>query len=165
MDTSSPSNYHDESTDSAIEGLKAVAEYIKKLDPTGKKVRAVITPRFALTSTVELMERLSQLARKEQLPITTHFAETKSEIKEAESMFNKSEYEVYDQSGILDSSTILAHCIYVSDDEIKGLKDKKCGVVHCPISNSALASGICPVRPYFEVSTRSVHQRSMMGII
>eukprot|EP00831_Metopus_contortus_P048659 TRINITY_DN3979_c0_g1_i3.p1 TRINITY_DN3979_c0_g1~~TRINITY_DN3979_c0_g1_i3.p1 ORF type:complete len:201 (-),score=41.30 TRINITY_DN3979_c0_g1_i3:180-782(-) len=46
------------------------------------------------------------------------------------------------QAGLLSEKTILAHCIYLTEEEKKLLLEKKCGLVHCPSSNFNLMSGV-----------------------
>ena len=46
--------------------------------------------------------------------------------------------------GVLDEKTILVHCVWVTDEDIKILVKTKASVVHCPLSNLKLGSGIAP---------------------
>jgi 5-methylthioadenosine/S-adenosylhomocysteine deaminase len=46
----------------------------------------------------------------------------------------------------LDEKTVIAHAIWLDDDEMRILKDRNVSVVHCPISNLKLASGIARVK-------------------
>ncbi|MBP1754409.1 MAG: amidohydrolase [Firmicutes bacterium] len=42
----------------------------------------------------------------------------------------------------------MAHCIYLTEDEIKLAKQNQVFIAHCPDSNMNLSSGIAPVRTY-----------------
>lgn len=42
--------------------------------------------------------------------------------------------------------TVMAHGIYLTDDEITLLKDRGTAVIHCPSSNTCLKSGLCDVQ-------------------
>ena len=48
--------------------------------------------------------------------------------------------------GLLTSRTILAHCVHLSDQELRLLSQTGAGVSHCPNSNFSLKSGVCDVR-------------------
>ena len=47
--------------------------------------------------------------------------------------------------GVLDRRTLLAHCIWVDENDIEMMAKSGCGITHCPESNMKLASGIAPV--------------------
>lgn len=40
----------------------------------------------------------------------------------------------------------MAHCIWLSDEEIYTLRERGVGVAHCPNSNISVRSGLCDVR-------------------
>ncbi|MDO5411581.1 MAG: amidohydrolase family protein [Lachnospiraceae bacterium] len=46
------------------------------------------------------------------------------------------------------AKSIMAHCVYSSEEEIDLMKQHGVYIAHCPQSNSNLASGIAPVRDY-----------------
>jgi 5-methylthioadenosine/S-adenosylhomocysteine deaminase len=46
---------------------------------------------------------------------------------------------------ILAENTIFAHCVHISNDEIKLLKDSGTSVSHNPVSNMMLGDGVAPV--------------------
>lgn len=50
--------------------------------------------------------------------------------------------------------TIMAHCVYSTDAEIRLLKQNGVYVAHCPASNMNLSSGIAPIRMYLELGLR-----------
>ena len=50
-----------------------------------------------------------------------------------------------DQLGILDEHAQIVHAVWVDDLEIDLLRDRNALVVHCPVSNAVLGSGIAPI--------------------
>ena len=80
--------------------------------------------------------------------IQTHISENKSELELVRGMFPEagSYAAVYDKHGLLTPRTILAHAVHLSRQEIDLVKAREAKVSHCPASNSALGSGLCPVR-------------------
>ena len=40
----------------------------------------------------------------------------------------------------------MAHCIWLSDDEIYTLRERGVGVSHCPNSNVSIRSGLCDLK-------------------
>ena len=57
---------------------------------------------------------------------------------------------VYDHHGLLTSKTILAHAVHLSQDEVALCKVRNAKISHCPASNTAIGSGLCPVRDYLD---------------
>ena len=53
--------------------------------------------------------------------------------------------EYLDEIGLLNSKTLLAHCVHLKDKEISLLAQKGTSVVHCPTSNLKLGSGIARI--------------------
>jgi len=47
--------------------------------------------------------------------------------------------------GVFEQKTVAAHCVWVTEDDISILADKKVTITHNPTSNLKLASGIAPV--------------------
>lgn len=145
-----PSYYVDESTESAVAATKATIAHIRTLDPSHTKVLPIITPRFAISCTHSLLSELGTLAASTNPPthIQTHISENTSEISFTRKLFpSASSYaDVYDSASLLTPRTILAHGVHLSPDERALIKSRDSGISHCPTSNTALASGLCPVR-------------------
>lgn len=53
---------------------------------------------------------------------------------------------MYDAFGCLTRATVLAHAVHISEDEARLIRERGSGIAHCPVSNSALASGMARVR-------------------
>lgn len=104
--------------------------------------------RFAPTCTTPLMKKLGELAAKYDIPIQSHISENRDEIKWVQSIFpdSKSYADVYASHGLLNSKTIMAHGVWLGEDEIKLFVEKGAGVSHCPLSNICLTSGYMPLR-------------------
>lgn len=74
--------------------------------------------------------------------IHTHVNETKKEIEDLFSKTGKSAIQALDSLGLLNSRTVAAHCVHMTDEEIKLMAERKGNVAHCPRSNLKLGSGI-----------------------
>lgn len=110
-------------------------------------------PRFALTSTPQLLERLGELRQKyPETYFHTHLSEQPSEIQATLNAFPEAlDYtDVYARHQLLGQRSILAHGIHLSDSEQQVLKDKECVIAHCPGSNFFLKSGRFPLRTVIE---------------
>jgi guanine deaminase len=110
-------------------------------------LRYAITPRFAPTSTPELLEAAGQL--KKEFPdawVHTHISENKNEVLWVQSLFPEAEYaDVYDRFGLLDDRAVLAHGVYLTAEELDLLARRGARISHCPNSNLFLGSGLFPL--------------------
>ena len=149
MDTDlNPPYLRDESPKQAIEDTKATIAHIDSIDPHYTLVKPIITPRFALSCSSPLMSDLGALAKQTNLPIQTHLSENLAEVALVRKFYpNHDSYShVYDTHDLLTPKTVLAHCVHLSPDERKLLKKRESKISHCPVSNTSISSGLCPVR-------------------
>lgn len=111
------------------------------------KSRYAITPRFAITTHPDVMEASSKIAQDHDCFIQTHLCETKQEIEFVLDLYSKipgfekvkTYTEIYEKCGILGPKSILGHGIYLTNDELKMLKDSSSSIAHCPSSNAPVA--------------------------
>ena len=77
--------------------------------------------------------------------IHTHASEQKEEDDAVKAEFGRRSIAQLDHYGILGERTLIAHCVWLTDDEIKRVADTGTSIAHCPISNAKLASGVARV--------------------
>lgn len=108
----------------------------------------IITPRFAITCSMDLMKQLAGLAKKYDLPIQSHIAENLDEVEFTLKLFpgHANYAEVYDAAGLLTNKCVMAHSVHLSDEEVKLFAKRGTSVSHCPSSNTNLQSGMCDVK-------------------
>ena len=153
MDRNSPSFYIEPSVQDSLDATQDVINAIKQIDPTASLVRPILTPRFAISCTDELLQGLGELVTDNPyLPIQTHFNEAQSEIDATLSLFPAftNEVDLYSHFGLLNDRTILAHCCHMTPYETEKLKDLGCGIAHCPIANTTVGGGFmaAPIRNF-----------------
>lgn len=138
-------NYY-ETTEESMKNINKFIEDLVKLN--SPLIKPIITPRFALNCDMTLMKELGNLAKQKNLHIQTHISENLSEIEEIKKKYPEySSYAaVYDNAGLLTNKTVLAHGIYLSDNEITLLNERGTAVIHCPSSNTCLKSGLCDIQ-------------------
>ena len=129
--------------------LRDSQELIEKWDGyDGGRLHYVLTPRFALTCSFDLLKGIGKIAKKYDVHIQSHLAESKAEIEVVmKTYYDFDNYtDIYLKAGLLTEKTIMAHCVYLEDEEIKMLKKTGTKISHCPSSNRFLQSGIMPYR-------------------
>ncbi|TFK30228.1 guanine deaminase [Coprinopsis marcescibilis] len=171
MNHDSPAYYIEDSVETSISATKSLIAHIKSLPPSSSAhasqgtaqplVQPILTPRFAISCTSELLSALGELASSDKssnsanpnpILIQTHIAENLSEIEYTKQLFpGAPNYaSVYDQHGLLRQGTILAHGVHLNEEEVALIKQRGAGISHCPTSNFNLRSGVAPVGHYLD---------------
>lgn len=132
------------SAKNADEALAIAERQLKKYknDPF---VSVAVSPHSIYAVSKENLLKAKRLAKKYKAPFHIHLAETKFEFDQCLKKNKLTPVEYLDSLEVLDSKSILAHCVWVTNEDIKILAKRKANVVHCPLSNLKLGSGIAPV--------------------
>lgn len=107
--------------------------------------RVVLAPCAPFNVTAELMKESAKLARRYNVRLHTHLAETKDEERYTLERFNMRPLEYMDTLDWIGNDVWYAHGIHFNDEELKILAKTQTGVAHCPISNMKLSSGIARI--------------------
>jgi 5-methylthioadenosine/S-adenosylhomocysteine deaminase len=119
-------------------------EVAKRHKPESR-VALGLGPSGPTRCTDKMLEVAVDLGCKHSLYLHTHVAETKSESVIAEELYHCRMVRHLDDLGFLGPRTSLAHCVWIDGEEIALISRSGAVVVHNPISNMALGSGIAPV--------------------
>jgi 5-methylthioadenosine/S-adenosylhomocysteine deaminase len=126
------------------DALKFTEGFIRRFrnDPL---ILPAVAPHALYTNSGETLRASRALANRYDVPLLIHVAETQRERDDAVAKFGKTPVETLDSLGVLSGRTLAAHVIWVSDSDLRTLKDRGTGIAHCPSSNAKLASGVAPV--------------------
>ncbi|WP_054691951.1 5'-deoxyadenosine deaminase [Syntrophomonas palmitatica] len=109
------------------------------------RIHYAFCPRFAVSCSDELLRSLAALSRQHNIPVHTHASENRSETALIEKEHGLSNINYLESLGLCNDRLILAHCIYLNNEEMKILAESKTNIVHCPGSNLKLGSGIARI--------------------
>jgi guanine deaminase len=104
-----------------------------------------VTVRFAPTSTEAQLAMAGGLCRADPtLYMQTHVAENRDEVRWVGELFPhaRSYLDVYARAGLLHRRSILAHGIWLDDNDRAALRDTGAQIAFCPTSNLFLGSGL-----------------------
>lgn len=110
-----------------------------------------IGPHSTYTCTPEILKEVVDLAQKYDVPLLIHVAETEGEVDGTRQLYGCLPAFCLDNFGILDSKALAIHGVYLTEEEIKLMAQKRVGVAHAPTSNLKLASGVAPVARMLEL--------------
>lgn len=134
--------------------------WIKAVKDRFKNTKPILTPRFIPCCTDALMEKLREIQMVYGLPVQSHLSESRGEIEFVKMLrpnnpFYGDSYNEFDLFGKNDDihtdvKTVMAHCVWSTDEEMELMQKNGVFVAHCPASNMNLASGIAPIRKFFD---------------
>ncbi|MEI6588171.1 MAG: amidohydrolase [Candidatus Moraniibacteriota bacterium] len=108
-------------------------------------IKVAVAPHSIYAVCQKNLLKAKKLAEKYSAPLHIHLAETKVEFDECLEKNKLTPIAYLDELGLLDEKSILAHCVWITDKDIEIMTKKKVNVVHCPLSNLKLGSGIAPI--------------------
>jgi len=120
----------------------------------GSMCRVVVAPCSPFSVTPELMRESATLARRHEVRLHTHLAETIDEQRFCIERFGKRPYELMEDLGWTGEDVWFAHGIHLSDGEIGRVAASRTGVAHCPSSNMRLGAGMCRVEDLVRAGAR-----------
>ena len=112
-------------------------------------ITPTIDPHAPYTNSEETIKRSVELAKKYDIILNMHLAETKGEVADLISKYGSvSDY--LKKMNLYDCKLNFAHCVHLSQEDIKDFAKYNVGVAHNPESNMKLASGAAPVTAMLE---------------
>ena len=88
----------------------------------------------------ETLEAVAELSRELEVKVHIHVSETRREVFECKKKYGLFPVEYLDRLGVLSDRCILVHLGWVTSWEIELIREKGACVVHCPSSNTKLAT-------------------------
>jgi 5-methylthioadenosine/S-adenosylhomocysteine deaminase len=113
-------------------------------------VSIAVAPHSIYALSEKYLIKAKDLSRKYDTVLHIHAAETKKEFDDCQKKNDLTPIGYLDKLGLLDEKSVLAHCIWITDKDIDILAERKAHVVHCPLSNLKLGSGIAPIAKLLE---------------
>lgn len=114
-------------------------------------MRYAVTPRFSLSTTDALLDVCGELLG-DDVWFTSHLNENRAEVQAVAELFPGSQdyLDTYARHGLVTPRSVFAHNVHATDAELALMGESGAGVAHCPTSNSALGSGLFPLRRHIE---------------
>ncbi len=113
-------------------------------------VHPIVQAHSTYTTTPKMMHKVYEFKQEYGVPFTTHASENQAEVDNVYEQYGKTPIELLQSYNLLDSDTILAHCVKLQDHEIALLGESHTNIVHCPESNLKLGCGIARIADMIE---------------
>ncbi|WP_066288264.1 5'-deoxyadenosine deaminase [Bacillus sp. FJAT-29937] len=111
----------------------------------GGRIQYAFCPRFVVSCTEELLTTVRDLSKQYNVRVHTHASENATEILLVEKEHGMRNVVYLDSIGLANERLILAHCVWLDEEEKRIIKERGVKVSHCPGSNLKLASGVAEI--------------------
>ncbi len=139
---------HDPYFRSTTATLELIEEAVRQFHRPDEGVNILVAPTGIQLCSDALFEGCSELSDRYNLCRHSHLLETKAQEKLAHEKYGCTAVEHLKRIGYLDHRTSLAHCVHLTENDIAILTETQSTVVHNPLSNLRLGSGIAPILKY-----------------
>ncbi|WP_458119256.1 5'-deoxyadenosine deaminase [Paenibacillus sp. Z6-24] len=120
----------------------------------GGRIQYAFCPRFVVSCTEKLLTEVRDLSAQYHVRVHTHASENRGEIALVEQERGMRNIVYLDHIGLANPRLILAHCVWLSEEEKQILHRRGVKVTHCPGSNMKLSSGIAEIP---DLMNRHIH--------
>ena len=111
----------------------------------GGRIRIEASVHAEYTSTYQLWDALSEYAINNGLRMQVHLSETKQEHDACVEKYGLTPAQLLDCHHVFDVPAIAAHCVHLTEEDMRLLARRHVSAAHCPVSNLKLASGCADV--------------------
>lgn len=127
-------------------GIDTVSDNIASFQQIGAEKDALVRAFFGIEwlpcASPEILLETRQAATELGTGIHIHLNESLSEVEDSLSRFGKRPTELAYELGFLGPDVVAAHCVHLSDDEIRMMAETGTHISHNPGSNAYLGNGI-----------------------
>jgi 5-methylthioadenosine/S-adenosylhomocysteine deaminase len=104
-------------------------------------IQPVVAPHATYTCGPETLLKSLEISGKYDVLLHIHCCETREEVYDVEKRYGVRPVEQLNKYGLLSDKMILAHCGWITKNEIQDIKKGGATVSHCPVSNMKIATG------------------------
>lgn len=128
-------------------GAEALYRELAKRFPGRGRVQAAVMPHSVYTTSDDVLKRCMKLVEELDLMLHIHLSESAGEVEQCRSLHQgRRPVEYARDMGLLNSRTVLAHMVDVTDGELETVAASGAAIAHNPVSNLKLASGFARVQ-------------------
>ncbi len=122
--------------------LKASEKFIQFVEGLkSSRITAALGPHAIYTVSQATFERVGEMAADRGLKVHLHLAETQREIEQSKEMYGKGPVRALEDMGVLGPWLVAAHCVWLSEADMRLMGESGVSAVHNPTSNMKLAVG------------------------
>lgn len=163
-------------------GKRRIDEALEELDKWKGHPRMtfLLAPHAPYTCSQEYLKQVTAVAKEKGLGMEIHLSESATEMENMEKERHMSPIQYVKEAGIFDVPVLAAHCVNLSDEDRKILKEEGVSVATNPVSNMKLGNGFADVPAMLKEGIRvcigtdgaasnnslnMFHEMNMLGLI
>lgn len=104
-------------------------------------VTPAVAPHGTYTCGPETLQKSLEISNKYNVPLHIHCSETREEVYDMQKRYGLRPIGQLKKYGLLCENMVLAHCGWITKNEILDIKKGGAKVSHCPVSNMKTATG------------------------
>ncbi len=105
------------------------------------RITTSLGPHAPYTCSYELLQEVAEIAKEEGWKVHIHAAETMDQTKESLEKYGMTPIEILEKTKILESHTLIAHALGVTDEDINILSKHRVGISYVPKTYMKLSMG------------------------
>ena len=105
------------------------------------RVRPVLGPHSPYACPPEFLKEVAPEARRRELPLHIHASESKGQVEQSLELHGTTPVGCLNEYGLFDSPCTVAHCLFLTDDDVSRLANPNVTVARTPITYMKLAMG------------------------
>jgi len=125
--------------------LEDNARLLERADDSNGRLRVWVGLHDLESCSDDSVRAGAELARAHRTGLHLHCSESRISVERTRSRTGRTPIAQLAELGALGDRTLLAHCVWASEDDRALLADAGAHVAHCPHANLKLGSGIAPV--------------------
>ncbi len=125
-----------------------MSELLNRLEETKGRVIIDAAIHAEYTSNPAAWTQVIDFAMEKKINMQIHLSETEFEHRQCKEKYNMTPAQMFNKYNLFDIKTSAAHCVWIDEDDMNILAEHKVSIIHNPISNLKLASGIAPIMKY-----------------
>jgi 5-methylthioadenosine/S-adenosylhomocysteine deaminase len=125
--------------------LKETERLVRRCNTDGSRVRVEFGPLIPWGCRGDTLQTIARLACEWNVGVHIHLAETRAEVQMTLDETGRRPARWLADLGVLDERWQLVHCVWLDAEELDLIAAAHCTIVHCPVSNMYLASGVAQV--------------------
>ncbi len=119
-------------------------------DSANGRIKVDFAIHAEYTNKEKCIKEFSQICTDLKTRMHVHISESLKEHESCIEKYKKTPTQWFYDLGLFENPVFAAHCVHLTDDDIKIFKEKNASIVHNPTSNLKLASGIAPISTYLD---------------